>query len=171
MGCASGPLPGGPAEAAAAAQPYKLGSGDMLRIITFNEPTLTGEFAVSGSGGVDLPLIGEIKAVGLTPTEFQAKVAETLSHGYMQDPKVSVEVEDYRPFYILGEVNKAGVYPYASRLTVLMAVAVANGFTYRGDQRHVFIKHDDGSAEQSLPLTTSTPVMPGDTIRIPERYY
>ncbi len=168
--CAQGPLPGGPA-GERAVPVYRLGSGDRVRIIVFNEPTLTGEFDVSSAGTVSMPLIGEIKAQAATTTELQTRIAASLAAGYLKDPRVSVEVLNYRPFYILGEVGKPGSYPYTNGLTVLNAVATANGFTYRADQRHVFIKRDDGGPEQAFDLTTQTPVAPGDTIRIGERYF
>jgi len=151
---------------------YRLGAGDKIRMITFDEATLTGEFDVSGEGTVDLPLVGEVRAAGLTTAEFSRAVEETLkTNGYLRHPKVSVEVMNYRPFYILGEVGKPGEYPYTNGLTVLNAVATANGFTYRADKKHVFIKRTDDKTEQKYKLTPETAVAPGDTIRIGERYF
>lgn len=150
---------------------YRLGPADKVRIITFGEPSLTGEFVVSGSGTVSLPLISEVKAQGLTTAELQTEIEAALKNGYLKDPKVSVEVLNYRPFYILGEVTKPGEYPYTNGLTVLNAVATANGFTYRADTHRVFIKRANETAEHEVDLTTTTPVAPGDTIRIKERYF
>ena len=159
------------ADEAAQSVDYRLGSGDKIRVITFGEESLTGEFVVSGSGKVALPLVGEVQAAGLTAPQFQEVVQSALRNGYLKDPKVSVEVLNYRPFYILGEVQKPGEYPYTNGLTVLNAVATANGFTYRANQKKVFIKRAGESAEQEMPLTSSTPVAPGDTIRIAERFF
>lgn len=150
---------------------YRLGSGDKIRVITFGEEALTGEFSIGGSGMVSLPLIGEVRAAGLSVSEFQSQVETKLKEGYLREPRVSVEVLNYRPFYILGEVEKPGTYPYTNGLTVLNAVATAEGFTYRANTRRVFIKRVDGSGEQEFPLTSQTLVAPGDTIRIGERFF
>ncbi len=150
---------------------YRLGSGDKIRVITFGEDALTGEFFVGGSGNVSLPLIGEVKAEGLTVPQFQSAVETTLKDGYLKDPRVSVEVLNYRPFYILGEVETPGEYPYTNGLSVLNAVATAGGFTYRANTRRVFIKRADSSTEREYPLSPQTPVAPGDTIRITERFF
>jgi protein involved in polysaccharide export with SLBB domain len=156
---------------AAAPSEYRLGPGDTVRITTFGEPTLSGLFEVSGSGRAALPLVGEVKAEGLTAAEFGRAVEDALRDGFLKEPKVSVEVAVYRPFYILGEVGKPGQYPFTNGLTVLNAVATANGFTYRADTRHVLIKHAKDAVEHRVDLTTSTPVEPGDTLRIKERYF
>ena len=150
---------------------YRLGSGDKVRIQTFGENALTGEFNVSGGGTVSLPLVGDIRAQGLTTGELQIAIQNALKNGYLTDPQVSVEVLNYRPFYILGEVTKPGEYPFTNGLTVLNAVATANGFTYRADTHKVFIKRANETAEHELDLTTTTPVEPGDTIRVKERFF
>jgi protein involved in polysaccharide export with SLBB domain len=156
---------------AAAPSEYRLGPGDTVRITTFGEPTLSGLFEVSGSGRAALPLVGEVKAEGLTAAEFGRVVEAAFRDGFLKEPKVSIEVAVYRPFYILGEVGKPGQYPFTNGLTVLNAVATANGFTYRADTRHVFIKHAKDAVEHRVDLTTSTLVEPGDTLRIKERYF
>ena len=150
---------------------YHLGSGDRVRIITFGEASLTGEFVVSGSGTISLPLVGEIHTAGLTTNMLERAVEAQLRGGYLTDPKVSVEVMNYRPFYILGEVTKPGEYPYTNGLTVLNAVATANGFTYRADTKTVYVRHVGDKEEAKVSLTPTTPVLPGDTIRIRERYF
>jgi polysaccharide export outer membrane protein len=150
---------------------YRLGSGDKVQITTFGEPSLSGAFDISGTGMVDIPLVGEIKAKGLTTLEFGHAVEGALRDGFLKDPKVSVEVMNYRPFYILGEVTKPGEYPYTNGLTVLNAVATANGYTYRADTHHVYIKRANETVEHRVDLTPQTTVEPGDTIRIKERYF
>lgn len=150
---------------------YHLGAGDKIRIIVFGEDSLTGEFFVSSAGTVSFPLIGDISAAGLTIPQLQKVVETKLADGYLKQPRVSAEVLNYRPFYILGEVMKPGEYPYTSGLTVLNAVATAEGFTYRADTRKVFIKRATSLGEHVFPLTTATPVEPGDTIRIGERLF
>lgn len=151
---------------------YKLGAGDKVRIIVFGEDSLSGEFAVPGGNGViAFPLIGDVTAGGLTVGQLQGQLEAKLKDGYLKDPHVSIEVLNYRPFYILGEVTKPGEYPYTNGLTVLNAVATANGFTYRADTRRVFIKRANEPLEREYPLTSMTPVAPGDTIRIKERFF
>lgn len=160
------------AEATRVVPEYRLGANDKIRVITFGEDSLTGEFFIGGGGKVALPLIGDVQAAGLTIPEFSRKVEQALKDGeFIKDPQVSVEVLTYRPFYILGEVQKPGEYPYSNGLTVLNAVATANGFTYRANTKKVFIKRQDSQQEQEFPLTTSLPVAPGDTIRIAERFF
>jgi polysaccharide export outer membrane protein len=150
---------------------YRLGPADKVRINVFGEEALTGEFTVGNSGKVSLPLIGEVQAEGLTIAQLQEAIAEALRQGYINEPRVNAEVLNYRPFYILGEVNTPGEYPYTANLTVLNAVATAGGFTYRADTRRVYIRRADSGGEQAYPLTTNTQVAPGDTIRIGERFF
>lgn len=150
---------------------YILGAGDKIRVIVFGEPSLSGEFEVSGSGMIAFPLVGQLTALGISTSEFQARVAAALRDGYIKDPRVSVEVLNYRPFYILGEVTKPGEYPYTNGLTVMKAVATANGFTYRADTRKVFIKRANEDIERQISLDAGTMVLPGDTIRVKERYF
>lgn len=152
---------------------YPLGSGDQIRVIVFGEPDLSGEkFYVSGEGKVSLPLIGEITAIGLTATQLQDKIAGAfLEGGYLKSPRVNVEVLTFRPFYILGEVGRPGEYPYSNGMTIERAVATASGYTYRADHKKVFIKHANDEKEVAVPLTSQVMIVPGDTIRIPERYF
>ncbi|MDX2276039.1 MAG: SLBB domain-containing protein [Hyphomonadaceae bacterium] len=147
-------------------QNYVLGVGDRLRIIVFGEEALSGEFVIDSSGQVSLPLIGEVAAAGVTVRQFQLNMQAALSQGYLNDPRVSAEVMNFRPFYILGEVNRPGEYPYASNLTVLNAVATAGGFAPLANQTRVFIKHAGEDAETETPLGAGLLVRPGDTIRI-----
>ena len=165
-----------PALTGAAAEPvttreYRLGSGDEVRIIVFDEPDLSGEFVVDGDGMVSFPLIGEVRAEGRTVREFQSAVVASLRAGYLNDPRVNVEVLNFRPYYILGEVENAGEYPYTDGLTVINAVATAGGFSYRANTRRVFIRRAGSAEEIEVPLTATTPVQPGDTIRIAERFF
>jgi polysaccharide export outer membrane protein len=150
---------------------YRLGPGDKVRIIVFGEESLSGEFSVSGAGKISFPLIGDIDAVGSTVSQLQDAIATKLSDGYLRNPRVSAEVLNYRPFYILGEVMKPGEYPYTNGLTVMNAVATAQGFTYRANTKKVFIKNPNVTGETEAPLTPNTMVEPGDTIRIGERFF
>ena len=150
---------------------YRLGAGDKVKVTIFGEPDLSGTYSISGEGKVSAPLVGDIQAAGLTAPELQAALETTYRQGYLKDPKVNVEVMSFRPFYILGEVKLPGEYPYDNGMTVVKAVAMAQGFTYRADEKHVFIKHLNGIKEDEVPLTSNAPVAPGDTIRIAERYF
>jgi polysaccharide export outer membrane protein len=150
---------------------YKLGAGDKLHIITFDEPQLTGDFFVGSDGMVSLPWIGGVPARGRTENELRTDIEARLKDGYILNPAVSVQVLVYRPFYILGEVNKPGQYPYTDGLTVMSAVATAGGFTYRANTKSVFLKHPGESVEVKEPIAAATAVRAGDTIRIGERYF
>jgi len=145
--------------------------GDKVRILTFDEPTLSGEFAVNADGGISFPLIGNVPALGRHSAQVADEITHRLAAGYLKSPKVSIEVVTFRPVYVLGEVNKPGEYPYAPGMTALTAVATAQGFTYRADDRHVYIRHGDQSSQAELPLTTTVKIEPGDLIRIGERYF
>lgn len=149
---------------------YELGSGDRLRVIVFGEPDLSGEFDVGGSGVVALPLIGQVRANGLTLSAFEDAVEAKLQDGYLTNPRVSVEVMNYRPFYIYGEVSEPGQYPYTSGMTVLNAVAVAGGYTYRANQGKVYITRGEGD-EVEYPASQAVRVLPGDVLRVPERFF
>lgn len=160
---------GGPG--AAAENQYRLGPGDVLRITVYGETELTGEYPVGAGGAVAFPLVGDVTAADLTPQQFAEALAARLSQGFLVNPRVSAAVLTYRPFFILGEVQRPGSYPYQADLTVLGAVATAGGFTYRANRRRVFIKHAGESEEQALRLDDNTRVRPGDTIRIGERFF
>ena len=149
---------------------YRLGAGDQIRITVFNEPDLTGPFTVGAQGMIAYPLVGSIRAGGLTVTEFTTALQSALST-YVRTPSVAVEITNYRPFFILGEVQRPGTYPYSASLTVPNAVATAGGFTYRANRARVFIRRANENVERSYPLTVATPVLPGDTVRIGERLF
>lgn len=150
---------------------YRLGTGDKLKITVYGEEDLSGEFLVDGSGQVQLPLVGQVKAATLTIHEFVAEVAKALQDGYLKDPKVSIEVLNYRPFYIIGEVNKPGEYPFENGLNVLGAIALAGGYTYRANDSDVYIRRAGHDKEDEMPASAKTKVYPGDIIRIKERLF
>jgi protein involved in polysaccharide export with SLBB domain len=163
-----------PASATTTATPgaYALGSGDRLRITVFGETDLSGEFEVDGSGKISMPLVGQFTAAGLTTVRLESAISDLLKRGdYVLNPRVSAEVINYRPFYVFGEVNTSGEYPYTSNLTVVKAVATAGGFNYRANTKVVKIKHIDATEEVAYELTPTTMVSPGDTLRICERIF
>jgi polysaccharide export outer membrane protein len=146
---------------------YTLGPGDQLSIKVVGADDLTGDYPVSDSGTVSVPLIGDVKAAGLTRAELEQEIANKLAQGYIRSPKVSVAIEKYRPFYIYGEVAKPGEYPYASGMKVLNAIATAGGFTYRANENYVIVQRhgEKGSA------TGGTAIEPDDVIDVPERLF
>lgn len=169
-GCASRALP--PGDAVAVKSAYLLGAGDKIRITTFGFKDLGGEFTVAADGSIALPLMGAVKVAGLTPDRLEQTIGGKLaSGGFVRDPRVSAEVITYRPYYILGEVAKPGQYPFTDGLTVVKAVATAQGFTYRANKHNVFIIRDDAGVETPVVLTAATPLHPGDTVRVVERYF
>lgn len=168
--------PGASGEAAVSSEresagEYRLGTDDEIRVSVFGHDDLSGQFIVSNSGTVSLPLIGEVQAAGLTITEFITATETSLKDGYLKEPRVSAQVLNFRPYYILGEVNNPGEYPYSTDLTVLKAIATAGGFTYRANKREVMIKEIDRDNERKILLTPTTDIQPGDTIRVLERFF
>lgn len=158
-------------DVAAGTQDYRLDVGDKVRLTVFNEPTVSGEFAVNPNGAISLPLIGEVPARGKTSREIAAEAQATFARGYLRDPKISMEVTTFRPFFILGEVKSPGQYPYTNSLTVLNAVATAQGFTPRARKAVAYIRRIGEANEQGYEVTPDLKVYPGDTIRIGERYF
>lgn len=172
--CSNGPLTGSAAalqQADSEAQNYRLSMGDKVNISVFGEGNLSGDYTVSPDGKITLPLAGPIQAAGLTIPQFQKSVTDTLGNGFVQNPNVTVTPSGLRPYYILGEVNKPGQYGYTPDMTVMAAVATAEGFTYRADMDEVFIRHARDASEKEYPLTPTTVVEPGDTIRVAQRYF
>lgn len=150
---------------------YRLGVGDELRVNVFGESSLSGDFVVNAQGRIILPLAGAVEAEGLAVDEFNDAVVAALQDGFLNDPRVSVEVLNYRPIFLLGEVTSPGEYPYSEGLTVINAVARAGGFTYRTNTRVVFIKRAGSEEEVELRLAPDLRVLPGDTLRFIERFF
>ncbi len=150
---------------------YRLGPADKVRVIVFGEPDLSGEFAVNARGQVSLPLLGEVDAAGLSVDELRNQIAGGLSEGYVVGARVAAEVIEFRPYYILGEVDTPGEYPYSSGMSVIKAVAAAGGFTYRANKSAVFIKRANSEEEVKYKLSPQLVVLPGDVVRIGERFF
>jgi polysaccharide export outer membrane protein len=150
---------------------YRLDSGDKLRVTVFGQTDLTAEYSVDGSGRVTLPLIDPVPARGQTTQEFARGLEDALRQKLLRNPSVSVEVTLYRPFFILGEVNHPGQYPYVNGLTVNTAAAIAGGYTYRASMAGVTITRrlDGGMLEGAASL--DAPILPGDTIMVAERLF
>lgn len=151
---------------------YRLGSGDRVRITVYDQPELSGEYQVDGTGALAFPLVGQVQAGGLTAAGLEQALVSKLKPDYLKDPSISVEVLTYRPFYIIGEVRAPGSYPYVSGMTVINAVAVAGGFTYRARESSFYLSRADEDGERTkLTVTPDTPVQPGDVITVRERYF
>jgi polysaccharide export outer membrane protein len=152
------------------AEPYRLDSGDRLRLQVFGQDGLSNSYTVDAAGNVSLSLIGAVPARGLTTAELARTIAARLRAGYLREPHVSVEVEAYRPFFILGEVNAPGQYPYVANMTAESAVAIAGGYAPRADKRAIMVTRNVNGQmlRQRVPL--NYPIRPGDTVTVAERW-
>lgn len=178
--CGSGAPPPQPEQAVATANPaaaadavagYRLGPGDQVRVTVFRHEDLSGEFQLDGEGYFALPLVGEIKAGGRVVRELENDIESAFKEGgYLVDPQVGLEVLNYRPFYILGEVNQPGSYPYVNGMTIINAVALAGGYTYRASQGSISLQRG-GSNGKKIAVGPATQVLPGDIINVPERFF
>ncbi len=150
---------------------YSLGAGDRVRVTVFGHEDLSGEFDVGAAGTIAMPLIGEMRAAGLTPQQLQAAITQALRPDYLKNPRVGVDVLNYRPFYIIGEVKEPGSYPYVSGMRIVNAIALAGGFTYRADTDDLLIQRAGDPSGAKLDADPDTVVLPGDVIEVPERYF
>lgn len=152
-------------------RPYLLDSGDRLRINVFGQENLTNSYSVDDSGKIAMPLIGTVNARGRTPRQLEQDIARQLADGFLRNPSITVEVETYRPFFILGEVKNPGQYAYVNGMTVETAVAIAGGYTPRASTSSVRLSHpEDGEIVYTRAVPTD-PVRPGDTINVGERFF
>jgi polysaccharide export outer membrane protein len=151
--------------------PYRLDTGDQLRIIVFGQADLTNTYTVDKAGMIAMPLIGQVPARGRTPVEVEAAVAAKLRAGYLRRPDVSVEVDRYRPIYVMGEVAASGQYAYVAGTTVQSAIATAGGFTPRANEYTVKVTRSFNGRIETGMLKMTDPVMPGDTIYVGQRFF
>lgn len=147
---------------------YHLGPGDKLRVTVFGEPFLSGEFIVSANGSISMPLIEPVAVSGRSLAEAQERIEQALRKGFMGEPNVAVEVLEYRPFFIIGEVKEPGSYAYMADMTVLHAVAIAGGFTPRAAKSKIVIQRN---GEEIGAVQNNTPVLPDDIITVKERFF
>lgn len=150
--------------------PYTVRTNDQLHIQVYNEPTITGDYVIDGTGFLSVPVAGRVRASGLTVEQLERKITAQLNGGILKDARVSIQVTTYAPFYIRGEVKKPGEFPYKPGLTIGDAVALAGGYTYRADESRVYVRPSQAASETARSLNTDPPVSPGDNIRIPERF-
>lgn len=153
------------------ASDYRLGANDRTRITVYGQPNLTGEYMLDGNGVLAFPLIGNVPASGMTPSELQRAIATKLQGDYLRDPSVSVEVATRRPFYIVGEVQKPGSYPFVTDMSVLNAIATAGGQTYRANMGDFYIKRERDGRVVRVQATQESRVQPGDIVMVRERYF
>jgi polysaccharide export outer membrane protein len=152
-------------------QPYRLDSGDRLRITVFEQPGLTGTFAIDQAGYIAYPLVGAVAARGRTLHELEGSIAASLRQGYLRDPDVTIEIDRYRSFFIMGEVGQAGQYSYVAGMTVQNAIAIAGGFSARANQRNVDITRKINGEIMTGRVSISDPILAGDTIYVRERLF
>ncbi len=150
---------------------YRLGSGDRVKVTVFGHEDLSGEFVVDGSGRLTLPLIQKVEAADLSVAELETAITNKLKPDYLIHPRVSVEILNYRPYYILGEVKKPGSYPYVNGMTVIYAVALAGGYTYRARENRLTIVRSKDADRKPIPADHNAIVLPGDVIQVPERFF
>ena len=168
-----------PPQAAYAAAPmpvaydssYRLDAGDKLRVVVYGQEGLTNTYAIDAGGSITMPLIGSVPARGRTPASLAAEISGKLRKGYIRDPSVAVEIESYRPFFILGEVAAPGQYPYVPNMSVESAVAIAGGFSPRAKRDRVTLTHTDSSGSTRYVVPLGTAISPGDTVLVGERWF
>jgi polysaccharide biosynthesis/export protein len=150
---------------------YHLDAGDKLRVVVYGQEGLTNTYAIDAGGAITMPLIGSVPARGRTTAGLAGEIAARLRNGYIREPSVAVEIETYRPFFILGEVAAPGQYPYVPNMTVESAVAIAGGFSPRAKRDIVTLTHSDAGGAMRMVVPLGTPVAPGDTVMVGERWF
>ena len=150
---------------------YRLDAGDKLRVVVYGQEGLTNTYAIDAGGSITMPLIGLVPARGRTPAGLAVEITAKLRNGYIRDPSVAVEIESYRPFFILGEVAAPGQYPYVPNMTVESAVAIAGGFSPRALRDRVTVTHSDNSGSYRAVVPLGTSIGPGDTVLVGERWF
>jgi polysaccharide export outer membrane protein len=150
---------------------YRLDAGDKLRVVVYGQEGLTNTYAIDAGGSITMPLIGSVPARGRTPAGLAAEITGKLRRGYIRDPSVAVEIESYRPFFILGEVAAPGQYPYVPNMSVESAVAIAGGFSPRARRDSVTLTHTGESGVSRFAVPLGTALGPGDTVLVGERWF
>ncbi|MEH2505246.1 polysaccharide export outer membrane protein [Bradyrhizobium sp. AZCC 1578] len=150
---------------------YHLDAGDKLRVVVYGQEGLTNTYAIDAGGAITMPLIGSVRARGRTTAGLAAAISAKLRAGFIREPSVAVEIEAYRPFFILGEVAAPGQYPYVPNMTVESAVAIAGGFSPRARRDSVTVTHADASGTSRFVVPPGSPISPGDTVLVSERWF
>ncbi|RFC62453.1 polysaccharide export protein [Fulvimarina endophytica] len=170
-GCSSYYKPPPPAFHAALNQAYRFDSGDVARVTVFDQAELTAAYSIDKAGYLSMPLIGDVPARGRTAVELEGEVTRRLANGYLNDPDVTISVEQYRPFFIMGEVAQGGQYTYVPGMTVQKAIAASGGYTPRAEQASVDITRQIGGEVVTGRVLASDPILPGDTLYVRERWF
>jgi polysaccharide export outer membrane protein len=173
-GCSQAPRPeaaGLGREPVSLEDSYRLTPGDRLKVVTFGEEDLSGEFEVGATGNIAMPLLGDVPARGQTIAQLRDGLRQRLAKGYLNNPKISVEVVNYRPFFVHGEVKNGGAFPYKAGMTIDDAIASAGGFTYRADTSVAYLRRSGVASEQAVALGSGAAILPGDNFRVPERFF
>ncbi|MGB5346612.1 MAG: polysaccharide biosynthesis/export family protein [Woeseia sp.] len=150
---------------------YAIAPGDVVEITVFGQNDLSGQFTVDSEGSISMPLINQIAAAGLSTRELELRLIEKLQPDFLRNPDVSVKLLTYRPIYVLGEVQNAGSYPYQPNMSVLSAIAVAGGYTYRAAKKKIFVVRGDDSSGRQINVSENTTLRPGDTVIIGQRLF
>jgi polysaccharide export outer membrane protein len=150
---------------------YRLDAGDRLRVVVYGQEGLTNTYAIDAGGSITMPLIGSVPARGRTPAGLASEITTKLRNGFIREPSVAVEIEAYRPFFILGEVAAPGQYPYVPNMSVESAVAIAGGFSPRARRDNVTLTHTDASGPTRMVVPLGTAISPGDTVLVGERWF
>ncbi len=151
--------------------PYTLDAGDRLRVVVFGQDGLTNSYIVGAGGYISMPLIGQVMARGATTDQLSGRIADKLKDGYVREPHVAVEIEAYRPFFILGEVTQPGQYPYVANMTAETAVAIAGGFTPRASRQTVTLTRNYNGQQVRVAVPLTYQLRPGDTVSVQERWF
>jgi len=149
---------------------YRLGPGDEIRLSVFNEPDLSAQQRLGANGEISVPLVGDMNARGMSPEDLSRAIETRLRDGYLRNPRVSVSVVTYRPFFVIGEVNNPGSFPYSPNLSVTSAIATAGGFSRRAARGQVYVKHEGELEEHAYTLSANIPLGPGDTVRVGQSF-
>jgi polysaccharide biosynthesis/export protein len=150
---------------------YRLDAGDKLRVVVYGQEGLTNTYAIDAGGSITMPLIGSVPARGRSPASLAAEITAKLRNGFIREPSVAVEIDSYRPFFILGEVAAPGQYPYVPNMSVESAVAIAGGFSPRAKRDRVTLTHTDGAGVSRVVVPLGTALSPGDTVLVGERWF
>ncbi len=169
-GCAS-TQPAPKSFSQASLQPYRLDSGDRLRVAVFEQPSLSNTYTVDQAGYISFPLIGQVPARGQTLASLEGAIATQLKKGYLRDPDVTIEVDRYRPVFVMGEVGRPGQYSYVPGMTAQNAVAIAGGFTARGNRRDIDVTRRINGTVITGRTPIASPILAGDTVYVRERLF
>ena len=150
---------------------YKIAPGDVLNIVIYGHDDLSGDFTVDAEGSISMPLVNQVTAIGMSTSELESQLIDMLQPDYLRNPDVSIKLTSYRPIYVLGEVQNAGSYPYQPNMSVLSAIALAGGYTYRASRSKLVVVRGDDESRQEFKIAENATLRPGDTLIIRQRFF